>query len=128
MISGAPGRRGRGSAREDRVDIPDRLYFKIGEVAELTRVQPYILRYWESEFGTLRPAKSRSGQRLYRRKDVLAVLRIKELLYRERFTIAGARRRLAAEQGDAPPTLLDALRRVKQELKEISATLGKPSA
>ena len=109
------------------LEIPDKLYLKIGEVAELTGIQPYILRYWESEFGTLRPAKSRSGQRLYRRNDVLAILRIKDLLYRQRFTIAGARRRLAAEQSGLPPTVLDSLRQVKDELKEISASLRKPA-
>src|SRR5574341_1737112 len=108
----------RGSQRpisrpHDSDEIPEKLYFKIGEVAELTGVQPYILRYWETEFGTLRPAKSRSGQRLYRRNDVLAVLRIKELLYRQRFTIKGAKRRLAAEQEPIPPTVVDSLRRVK---------------
>src|SRR3989337_1686936 len=99
----------------------------IGEVAELTGVQPYILRYWETEFGTLRPAKSRSGQRLYRRNDVLAVLRIKELLYRQRFTIAGARRRLMAEQGPLAPTALDSLQRIKDELKDISSLLRRHS-
>jgi len=111
----------------DAIEVPEKLYFKIGEVAELTGVQPYILRYWETEFGNLRPAKSRSGQRLYRRNDVLAVLRIKELLYRQRFTIAGARRRLAAEQGPLPPTVLDSLRRVKDELKDISSLLHRQS-
>ncbi|MGH7412050.1 MAG: MerR family transcriptional regulator [Candidatus Methylomirabilis sp.] len=114
------------SRHDDTVEIPDKLYLKIGEVAELTGIQPYILRYWESEFGTLRPTKSRSGQRLYRRKHVLAILRIKELLYRQRFTIAGARRRLAAEDGTLPPTSLDSLRRVKDELREISALFRKP--
>ena len=111
----------------DAVEIPEKLYFKIGEVAELTGVQPYILRYWETEFGNLRPAKSRSGQRLYRRNDVLAVLCIKELLYRQRFTIAGARRRLAAEQGSLLPTVLDSLRRVKDELKDLSSLLHRQS-
>ena len=115
------------SRHEDDVEVPDKLYFKIGEVAELTGVQPYILRYWETEFGTLRPAKSRSGQRLYRRNDVLAVLRIKELLYRQRFTIAGARRRLAAEQEPIPPTVVDSLRRVKDELKDLSSLLRRHS-
>jgi len=108
-------------------EIPEKLYFKIGEVAQLTGIQPYILRYWETEFGTLRPAKSRSGQRLYRRGDVLAVLRIKELLYRQRFTIKGAKRHLAAEEGTLPPTYLDSLRRLKEELKEISVLLRKHS-
>ncbi len=115
------------SPPSDTVEIPDRLYFKIGEVAELTGVQPYILRYWETEFGNLRPTKSRSGQRLYRRNDVLAVLRIRDLLYRQRFTIAGARRRLAAEQGPLAPTVLDSLQRVKDELKDISSLLRRHS-
>jgi len=114
------------SRHDDTVEIPDKLYFKIGEVAELSGIQAYILRYWESEFSALRPAKSRSGQRLYRRKDVLAVLRIKELLYQQRFTIAGARRRLAAEERTLPPTSLDSLRRVKDQLREISALFRKP--
>lgn len=107
--------------------IPEKLYFKIGEVAELTGVQPYILRYWETQFATLRPAKSPSGQRLYRRNDVLAVLRIKELLYQRRFTIAGARRHLAAEQEPFPPTALDSIRLVKEELKRISSLLRRNS-
>lgn len=107
--------------------IPEKLYFKIGEVAELTEVQPYILRYWETQFATLRPTKSPSGQRLYRRNDVLAVLRIKELLYQRRFTIAGARRHLAAEQETFPPTALDSIRLVKEELKRISSLLRRNS-
>ena len=114
------------SRQDDTVEIPDKLYFKIGAVAELCGIQAYILRYWESEFSALRPTKSRSGQRLYRRKDVLAVLRIKELLYQQRFTIAGARRRLAAEERTLPPTSLDSLRRVKDQLREISALFRKP--
>ena len=122
----------RGSQRHisrlhDSDEIPEKLYFKIGEVAQLTGIQPYILRYWETEFRTLRPAKSRSGQRLYRRSDVLAVVRIKDLLYRQRFTIAGAKRHLAAEEGTLPSTYLDSLRRVKAELKEISVLLRKQS-
>ncbi|MBI2903535.1 MAG: MerR family transcriptional regulator [Candidatus Methylomirabilis oxyfera] len=115
------------SRPDDSIDIPDKLYFKIGEVAQLTGVEPYILRYWETEFGSLRPAKSRSGQRLYRRGDVLAVLRIKDLLYRQRFTIAGAKRHLAAVEGNLPATVLDSLRRLKDELKEISLLLRKRS-
>jgi DNA-binding transcriptional MerR regulator len=74
--------------------IPDKLYFKIGEVAELTGVKTHVLRYWESEFSLFRPSKSRSNQRLYRRKDVEYVLRIKDLLYNQGFTIAGARKKL----------------------------------
>ena len=77
--------------------IPNKLFFKIGEVCEITDTQPYVLRYWESEFPALAPAKNSSGQRIYRRKDIETVLRIKQLLYEEGFTIAGAKKRLEAE-------------------------------
>jgi DNA-binding transcriptional MerR regulator len=77
--------------------IPDKLFFKIGEVCELVEVQAHVLRYWESEFPMLQPQKNRAGQRTYRRKDVEMALRIKELLYDEGFTIAGAKRKLANE-------------------------------
>ncbi len=83
--------------------IPNKLFFKIGEVCELTDTQPYVLRYWESEFPALAPAKNSSGQRIYRRRDIETVLRIKQLLYEEGFTIAGAKKRLETElQGRAP--------------------------
>ncbi len=74
--------------------IPDKLYFRIGEVAELTGIKPHVLRYWESEFKSFRPVKSRSNQRLYRRKDVELVFRLKDLLYEQGYTIAGARKKL----------------------------------
>lgn len=74
--------------------IPNKLYFRIGEVSDLVGVKPYVLRYWESEFSDIKPSKSKSGQRLYKRRDVEMLLRIKELLYEERFTINGARKRL----------------------------------
>lgn len=79
------------------VQIPDKLYFKIGEVAELAGVKPHVLRYWESEFGSFRPAKSRSKQRLYTRKDIELVLRLKDLLHNQGFTISGARKKLRSE-------------------------------
>jgi DNA-binding transcriptional MerR regulator len=83
--------------------IPEKIYFKIGEVCELVGVQAHVLRYWETEFPQLSPQKNRSGQRSYRRKDVETCLRIKELLYDEMYTIAGARKKLQAEQrGEAP--------------------------
>ena len=75
-------------------EIPDKLYFKIGEVSELLGVEPYVLRYWESEFNALSPKKSGTGHRLYRRKDVELLLRIKHLLYDKKFTIEGARQKL----------------------------------
>jgi len=75
-------------------ELPDKLYFKIGEVAKLVGVKPYVLRYWESEFSVVRPEKTRSRHRLYRRKDVETLLEIRRLLHDERYTIAGAKRRL----------------------------------
>jgi DNA-binding transcriptional MerR regulator len=84
--------------------IPNKLFFKIGEVCEITDTQPYVLRYWESEFTALAPAKNSSGQRIYRRRDIETVLRIKQLLYDEGFTIAGAKKRLEAELSAKSPT------------------------
>jgi DNA-binding transcriptional MerR regulator len=77
------------------VSIPEKLFFKIGEVCELAGVQAHVLRYWESEFPMLAPQKNRAGQRVYRKRDVEIALRIKELLYEEQYTIAGAKKRLA---------------------------------
>lgn len=74
--------------------IPDKLYFKIGEVADIAGVKPHVLRYWESEFAAIRPSKSRSKQRLYRRQDIELILRLKDLLYNQGFTISGARKQL----------------------------------
>ena len=84
--------------------IPNKLFFKIGEVCEITDTQPYVLRYWESEFPALAPAKNSSGQRIYRRRDIETVLRIKQLLYEEGFTIAGAKKRLEAEMSGRSTT------------------------
>jgi DNA-binding transcriptional MerR regulator len=77
--------------------IPEKIYFKIGEVCELVGVQAHVLRYWETEFPMLSPQKNRSGQRSYRRRDVEIAFRIKQLLYEEMFTIAGAKKKLQAE-------------------------------
>jgi len=79
------------------VAIPEKLFFKIGEVCQLAGVQAHVLRYWESEFPTLAPQKNRAGQRVYRKRDVEMALRIKELLYEDQYTIAGAKKRLAHE-------------------------------
>src|SRR6267142_6164568 len=79
------------------VAIPEKLFFKIGEVCELAGVQAHVLRYWESEFSMLAPQKNRAGQRVYRKRDVEIALRIKELLYEDQYTIAGAKKRLANE-------------------------------
>ena len=87
--------------------IPDKLYFKIGEVAKFTGIKTHVLRYWESEFKTIRPNKSRSNQRLYRKQDIELILHLKDLLYNQGFTIAGARKKLReekiAKKNPAPP-------------------------
>ena len=79
-------------AVDETREIPKKLYFKIGEVSEITGVKPYVLRYWESEFNIVKPSKTRTNQRLYRRKEVELILEIKRLLYEEKFTIAGAKK------------------------------------
>jgi DNA-binding transcriptional MerR regulator len=79
------------------VSIPEKLFFKIGEVCDITDVQAHVLRYWESEFPMLAPQKNRAGQRTYRKRDVEMVLRIKELLYEDQYTIAGAKKKLTSE-------------------------------
>ena len=89
-------------------EIPDKLYFRIGEVSHLVGVEAYVLRYWESEFPGLSPRKSSSGQRMFRRKDVELLLRIKHLLYSQKFTIEGARKALSDQNKEknkagAPP-------------------------
>jgi DNA-binding transcriptional MerR regulator len=89
------------------VVIPEKLYFKIGEVCELVGVQAHVLRYWETEFPMLSPQKNNSGQRSYRRKDVEMALRIKQLLYKEMFTIAGARKKLQSEQREGTRPKVD---------------------
>jgi len=83
------------------VMIPEKIYFKIGEVCDIVGVQAHVLRYWETEFSMLSPQKNRSGQRSYRRKDVETALRIKQLLYDEMFTIAGARKKLLSENRES---------------------------
>jgi DNA-binding transcriptional MerR regulator len=101
-------------ALQSTPEIPDKLYFKIGEVSELLGVEAYVLRYWETEFPVLSPKKSGTGHRLYRRKDVELLLRIKHLLYDKRFTIEGARQSLHSES-KAPKTTR-APKRVQAEL------------
>src|SRR5687768_1523388 len=81
--------------------IPEKIYFKIGEVCDLVEVQAHVLRYWETEFPMLSPQKNRSGQRSYRRRDVEIALRIKELLYEDLYTIAGAKKKLQSEMRDS---------------------------
>jgi len=111
--------------------IPDKLYFRIGEVSKLCKLPAYVLRFWESEFPQLKPVKSSTGQRMYRQRDVENVLRIKKLLYEEGFTIAGARQQLKAEGKPAnqqsglpfPKSRSDSLKKVRQGLQEILGIL-----
>ena len=95
------------SSQEDMIagplpEIPDKLYFRIGDVARLAGIKPYVLRFWETEFPSLGPKKSGTGHRLYRRKDVEMVLEIKRLLYEQRFTIEGARKFLESRAKPQP--------------------------
>jgi len=113
-------------------DSSDKRYYRIGEVSKLTDVKPYVLRYWESEFRFMAPQKSRSKQRLYRRRDIDIILLVKKLLYEQRFTIAGARKKLR-EMGvgralDAGTLSLETdhrarFRRIRDELRSIRAML-----
>ena len=93
-------------------EIPDKLYFRIGEVSHLVGVEAYVLRYWESEFPGLSPRKSSSGQRMFRRKDVELLLRIKHLLYSQKFTIEGARKALSDQNKEK--VSLDSRRKARQ--------------
>jgi DNA-binding transcriptional MerR regulator len=120
------------AAKTSEVLIPERLYFRIGEVARLCRLPAYVLRFWETEFPQLKPIKSSTGQRMYRRKDVENILRIKKLLYEEGFTISGARQHLRSEvKGDRKQTPLPFpsasapnLRYIRQGLQEILTMLS----
>jgi len=85
--------------------IPDKIFFKIREVAAITGIKPYVLRYWESEFSTLNPPKTKGGQRIYKRKDVETLLQIKKLLYEDGYTIAGAKKLLVTRSREAPKQL-----------------------
>jgi DNA-binding transcriptional MerR regulator len=130
-------RRGRSRSRGEPAEVPpleEKRYYRIGEVARITGVKPYVLRYWESEFRWMAPAKSSSKQRLYRKRDIEVIQLLKRLLYEERYTIAGARRRLRElgidrALGVAAPELEQAadpsegLRRIREGLLALRASL-----
>ncbi len=123
----------------DTPEIPDRLYFRIGDVSDLAGVEPYVLRFWETEFRMLQPKKGKSGQREYRRKDVELILEIKRLLYDEGFTIPGARKTLQEKVRGGPKKPEEsrspsgpsagrstvALNHIRKELQEILKVLKK---
>jgi len=148
-----PGADGEDAADGEGIEPADlsglkdgKLYYRIGEVAQITGVKPYVLRYWESEFRLMAPQKSRSKQRLYRQKDIETILAIKKLLYEDRYTIAGARRRLRDMGSDARSEMVaamspseqpeskgkasaqdglpDALRRIRDELLSIRSLIA----
>ena len=106
--------------------IPEKLFFRIGEVCDLIKVQPHVLRYWETEFPMLAPQKNRAGQRVYRRKDVEMVLRIRDLLYEEKFTIAGAKKRLLDEMRGGSGRARPAEEIVEEEPATAPATHASP--
>jgi DNA-binding transcriptional MerR regulator len=122
-----------GKAAKPPVDIPDKLYFRIGEVSRLCKLPAYVLRFWETEFPQLKPVKSSTGQRMYRRKDVENVLRIKQLLYQDGFTIAGARQHLKQEATPAKkqaalfasPAPTKDLQQIRSGLRDILGILTK---
>jgi DNA-binding transcriptional MerR regulator len=118
--------------KPDEIFIPDKLYFRIGEVATLCRLPAYVLRFWESEFPQLKPVKSSTGQRMYRKRDVENVLRIRELLYGQGFTIAGALQQLRSEvKADKSQTTIPfpapapaEMQSIRQGLREILKMLS----
>ncbi len=105
------------------VEIPDKFYFKIGEVSDIAGVAPYVLRFWETEFKQIKPKRTDAGQRLYRKQDVALVLRIKHLLYHRKFTIEGARQHLKKKSdpvpGPTPAAAAPDLAEIKEELIRI---------
>jgi DNA-binding transcriptional MerR regulator len=117
--------------------IPDKLFFKIGEVAEIAEVEQHVLRYWEEEFDVLKPNKNRSGQRLYQKKDIEQVLEIKQLLYADKFTIAGAKKKLKQKKSNSEgaqmdfgfdrEALADWKKKATQDLKSILSILDQNS-
>ena len=120
------------SGKTHDILIPEKLYFRIGEVARLCRLPAYVLRFWETEFPQLKPVKSSTGQRMFRRRDVESVVRIKQLLYEEGYTIAGARQHLREEgKGDKKQVALPFMagshadmRQIRQGLQEILTILA----
>lgn len=130
-------RRGKRSGLDDIVIVPDKLYFRIGEVSALLHLPASVLRFWETEFPQLKPTKSSTGQRLYRKRDVETLVRIKQLLYVEGFTIPGARQFLKeSAHAKTQPTLFNGngsghraveLKRIKLELESVRDLLKRRS-
>ena len=105
-------------------EVPVKLYYRIGEVAEIVGVEPHVLRYWETEFRSIRPQKSRKGQRIYSRRDVDKLLKVKDLLYTHGFTIAGADRKAVMSAVDRLASSADDMRDAAEDGKDASRALG----
>ena len=112
------------NTRSPQKDIPDKLYFRIGEVSKIVGLPTYVLRFWETEFPRIRPKRTSSGQRLYTRGDIELVLKIKNLLYEKKFTIQGARQHLSASAGKKKPPTNQLLQELHSELKSIKDRLS----
>jgi DNA-binding transcriptional MerR regulator len=108
--------------------IPEKAYFRIGEVSKIINVEPYVIRYWETEFKTVNPVRTKTAQRLYRKKDVQELLTIKDLLYLQRFTIDGAKKQLHKMRGNIEPETIHSekqkLDQIKQELQKIKTMIS----
>ena len=100
------------------IEIPGKKYFRIGEVSELLQLEPHVIRYWESEFHSIRPTKSNTGHRVYRRKDVELLVRIKELLHHERYSIKGAKRKLQEERSNSGASSMQSKTPSQVQLKQ----------
>jgi len=107
----------------ERRVIPEKLFYKIGEVSHIAQVEPYVLRYWETEFPFLKPRKNKAGQRVYTKKNLELILQIKTLLYQEKYTIAGVKKRFTENSLKKKTVPIETIERVKKRLKEILKTL-----
>ncbi|MBI5664855.1 MAG: MerR family transcriptional regulator [Nitrospirae bacterium] len=103
----------------------DRLFYKIGEISSILELEPHVLRYWETEFPFLKPRKNSTGQRIYTRKDLELVLQIKNLLYKEKYTIAGVRKKFGDNKLKKNSVSMETIQGVKRRLKEILDTLNR---
>ena len=101
----------------------DKLFYKIGEISDIAEIEPHVLRYWESEFSFLKPRKNKTGQRVYTRKDLDIVLQIKDLLYKEKYTIAGVKKKFGGNSSPKSNVSIQTIHGVRKRLKEILETL-----
>ena len=113
-----------GSSPRKKVST-DRLFYKIGEISTIAEIESHVLRYWESEFPFLKPRKNKTGQRIYTRKDLELVLQIKNLLYKEKYTIAGVRKKFSSNTLKKNSVSIETIQGVKKRLKEILDTLNR---